>query len=372
MRHTWAQDCRPLDPVERSSLHSRRPASKPGPIALSLTQSKPKLSANGLSMVTVTDVGVIYTLALQWQIDAAKTDVLTLTTPDWLAGKLDFQGTGFREATHTDAGGGRTRWTIHLRTPVSGKYFATATATLPPASKEVLAPALVFEQNQKPLETQRQYVLLINSSLSQLTSVDPLLVESVQREDVPVIVQQEFIDQATELVRVKSLLTAPRWSLHNFAQEQGLPASINVADLTTILSRDGTYRGVAVYTIKNRSRQFLALQMPEKTELLSVFVGDQPSRAVTAKLPSLNGASAQLIALPKTSAASLSFPVKIVWRGSLKGTLPKSARLLREEFSVPSPRILSQQDDPDFGIPVARTRWTVYFPEDLDALPVRS
>ena len=360
---------RPTQPVQFAFVSAN---AAPAAIAMKLTQATPKLSANGLSMVTVTDVAVIYTLALQWQIDAAKTDTLMLTTPNWLAGKLDFQGEGVREATHVDAGNNRTRWTIHLRTPVSGKYFATATATLPPATTEVLAPSLVFEHEQKPLEPQRQYVLLINSSLGQLSSVDSSLVESVQREDVPVVVQQEFVDQATELVRVKALLTAPKWSLHRFAQQPGAPASVNVADLTTILSRDGTYRAQAVYTIKNRSRQFLALKMPEGTELLSVFVGGQPSRAVTAKLPSLNGASAQLIALPKTSAASLSFPVKIVWRGRLGGALPKSARLVRAEFSVPAPQILSQQDDADYGIPVARTRWTVYLPQDLDAQAARS
>ena len=344
----------------------------PSSISLNLTQSTPKLSANGLSMVTATDVAVIYMLALQWQIDVAKTDTLTLTTPDWLAGKLDFQGTGIREATHVDAGNNRTRWTIHLRSPVSGKYFATATATLPPATTEVLAPAIVFEHEQKGVESQRQYILLINSSLGQLSSVDPLLVESVQREDLPVIIGQEFIDQATELVRVKSLLTAPKWSLHTFAQQATAPASVNIADLTTVLSRDGTYRAQALYTIKNRSRQFLALKMPEGTELLSVFVAGQPSRAVTTKLPSLNGASAQLIALPKTSAASLSFPVKMVWRGRLSGPLPKSAKLTREEFSVPAPQIISQQEDADYGIPVARTRWTVYLPDDLDAQATRS
>jgi hypothetical protein len=357
---------RPGHPIQFAFSSS---STNPSAVTLSIEQSNPKLSANGVSMVTVTDIAVIYTLALQWQIDAAKTDTLTLTTPDWLAGKLDFQGPGVREATQSDAGDNRTRWTIHLRNPVSGRYFATATATLPPPTTEVLAPSLVFESEQKPVEPQRQYVLLINSSLSQLSNVDPSLVESVHREDVPVVVQKEFVDQATELVRVKSLLTAPKWSLHRFAQQASAPASINVADLTTVLSRDGTYRAQGLYTIKNRSRQFLAVRMPPGTELLSVFVAGQPSRAVTAALPSLKGESAQLIALPKTSAASLSFPVKIVWRGRLPSPLPKSARLIRDEFSVPAPQILSQQDDADYGIPVARTRWTVYLPEDLDAQP---
>ena len=361
----------------------------PSEISLKLTQATPKLSANGLTMTTVTDVAVIHTLALQWQIDAATADALVFTTPSSLAGKLVFTGGGIRETTHVDAGNGRTRWTIWLRTPVSGKYFVTAVGTLSPATTEVEAPAVVMERStggspvmagqaaagEPPAATgnaidgQRQYVLLINASQSQLTTADTSLTEAVQREDVPVVVDQSLIDQATELVKVKKLLTAPKWSLQKFAQTQSAPASVNVADLTTVVSRDGTYRGQAVYTIKNRSRQFLAFKLPPQSELLSVFVGNQPSRAVTTKR---KDGEIQLVALPKTSAASLSFPVRVIWRGKLSGALPKSARVLREEFEFPAPEIISQQADAEFGIPVARTRWTVYLPDDLDAKPITS
>lgn len=347
-------------------------ASAPEAIKILLQRATPRLTANGLAMVSVTDVAVVHTLALQWQIDSATTDSLVFTTPSFLAGKLEFTGTGIRETTHVDAGEGRTRWTIWLRTPVSGKYFVAAVATLPPASKEVAAPAIVFEQGNgvtTPVEGQRQYVLLINLSQSQLTSASPELTESVQREDVPVVVDQSLVDQATELVRVKQLSTAPRWTLQTFAQTASVPASVNVADITTIVSRDGTYRGQAIYTIKNRSRQFLALKMPEGAELLSVFVGNVPSRAVTTKR---KNDTIQLVALPKTSAASLAFPVRILWRGRLPAGLPKDARLLRQEIDVPAPIVVSQQDDPDFGIPVARTRWTVWLPDDLDAQPLKA
>lgn len=347
-------------------------ATAPSAVKLLLQRATPRLFANGLAMVSVTDVAVVHTLALQWQINSASTDVLVFTTPSILAGKLEFAGTGIRETTHVDAGDGRTRWTIWLRTPVSGKYFVAAVATLPPATKEVAAPAIVFEQGNgvvAPVEGQRQYVLLINLSQSQLTSATPELTESVQREDVPVVVDQSLVDQATELVRVKQLATAPRWTLQTFSQTASVPASVNVADLTTIVSRDGTYRGQAIYTIKNRSRQFLALKMPENAELMSVFVGNVPSRAVTTKR---KNDTFQLIALPKTSAASLAFPVRILWRGRLDAKLPKSARLVRQEVDFPAPIVVSQQDDPDFGIPVARTRWTVWLPDDLDIQPLKS
>ena len=221
------------------------------------------------------------------------------------------------------------------------------------------------------VDGQRQYVLLINSSQSQLTSASPELTEAVQREDVPLVVDQSLVDQATELVRVKQLLTAPRWTLQKFTQTAGAPASVNVADLATIVSRDGTYRGQANYIIKNRSRQFLALKLPPNAELLSVFVGNQPSRAVTTKR---NNQTVQLIALPKTSAASLSFPVRVIWRGSLGKELPKSTRVRQELLDFAAPIVIGQQDPDfgaDFGIPVAKTRWTVWLPDDLDVQPLK-
>lgn len=369
-----SQELRAVRPNHSVQFAFQSAAGGATPISIKLHRATPKLGANGLAMVSVTDVAIVHTLALQWQIDSATTDSLVFTTPDFLAGKLEFTGSGIRETTHVAAGNGRTRWTIWLRTPVSGKYFAAAVATLPPATGEVQAPAIVFERSGsaapgEAVEGQRQYVLLINLSQSQLTSATPELTESVQREDVPVVVDQSLVDQATELVRVKQLLTAPRWTLQTFSQTASAPASVNVADLTTVISRDGTYRGQAVYTIKNRSRQFLALRLPPDTELLSVFVGNVPSRAVTTKR---NNASLQLIALPKTSAASLSFPVRVIWRGRLDAALPKAARVLRHEFDIPAPVVVSQQEDADFGIPVARTRWTVWIPEDLDAQPLTS
>lgn len=363
------QAVRPNLPVQFAFQSS---AASPSAITLKLQRATPRLTANGLAMVSVTDVAVVHTLALQWQINSATTDSLVFTTPSFLAGKLEFTGPGIRETTHVDAGEGRTRWTIWLRTPVSGKYFVAAVATLPSAAKEVVAPAVVFEQGvgkTTPVEGQRQYVLLINLSQSQLTSASPDLTEAVQREDVPVVVEQTLIDQATEFVRVKQIGTAPRWTLQTFTQTASAPASVNVADLTTIVSRDGTYRGLAVYTIKNRSRQFLALKMPENTELMSVFVGNAPSRAVTTKR---NNETYQLIALPKTSAASLAFPVRVIWRGKLGAELPRFARLVRQELDLQAPIVVSQQQDADFGIPVARTRWTVWLPEDLDAQPLMS
>ena len=341
--------------------------------------------------MTVSDTAVDYSLALQWKITEAATDTFTFTTPDWLAGKLDFQGAGIRQTSFVPVGGEskRTRWTVTLQDPVGSRYFLLATATLPPPAekREVTAPTIAFERHVAaegdaaaapaddgqeaspfaPLDTQRQYVVVINISANQLAPIGEVG-EAVQRDELPIVVDQHLVDQATAVLRVRG--QAPKWSLKSYAAQAGAAASVNLADLTTVLAADGTWRMQAVYTIKNRSRQFLALQLPEKSQALSVFVADQPSRLVELKKA---GKTYQLIALPKTSEADLSFQVKLVLSGRLSsGKLPRGLQVWSQEIEPPSATVVSLSDDKEFGIPVARTLWTVHVSQEWSAKPVNN
>ena len=344
------------------------------PVTLQLSRGETQLRADSLVTTTVTDFTVVHALALQWQIDGAPVESLSLTTPKALSGRLDFQGSEIREVTEAAAGDDRVRWTIWFRSPVSGKYFATAIAALPPAADSVAAPAVLLERAAAAgaftaLDNQRQYVLLINGSTSQLSLSNPDAVETVQRDDLPIVVPQEQIDQGTELIRLKQLGVAPMWTMQKFVATESIPASVNVADLTTVIARDGTFRTQAIYTIKNRRRQFLALKLPENAVLLSVMLGQQPARCVTATVA---GGKAHLIALPKTSEADLSFPVKLVIAGRLPQPLPRGVTWRAMTIEVPAPQVISQTEDEAYGIPVARTKWTVYLADDLDASALRN
>ena len=363
----------------------------PEVLGFDLARAVPKLSADAVSLVTVSDTAVDYSLALQWKIAEAATDTFTFTTPDWLAGKLDFQGAGIRQTSFVPAGegSGRTRWTVTLQDPVGSRYFLLATATLPPPAekREVTAPTMAFEHHVAaegdaaaapaadgqeaspftPLDTQRQYVVVINISANQLAPVGEVG-EAVQRDELPIVVDQQLVDQATAVLRVRG--EGPKWSLKSYAAQAGAAASVNLADLTTVLAADGTWRMQAVYTIKNRSRQFLALQLPEKSQALSVFVADQPSRLVELKK---EGKTYQLIALPKTSEADLSFQVKLVLSGRLfTGALPRGLTVWSQEIELPTATVVSLSDDKEFGIPVARTLWSVHVPREWSAKPVNN
>ena len=360
----------------------------PEVLGFDLARAVPKLSADAVSLVTVSDTAVDYSLALQWKISEAASDTFTFTTPDWLAGKLDFQGAGIRQTSFVSAGegSGRTRWTVTLQDPVGSRYFLLATATLPPPAekREVTAPTIAFERHVAaegdaaapaddgqeaspfaPLDTQRQYVVVINISANQLAPIGDVG-EAVQRDELPIVVDQHLVDQATAVLRVRG--DAPKWSLKSFAAQAGAAASVNLADLTTVLAADGTWRMQCVYTIKNRSRQFLALQLPVKSQALSVFVADQPSRLVELKK---EGKTYQLIALPKTSEADLSFQVKLVLSGRLSsGPLLRGLQVWSQEIELPTATVVSLSDDKEFGIPVARTLWAVHVPQEWSAKPV--
>ncbi|MBI1348332.1 hypothetical protein GC163_18815 [bacterium] len=347
------------------------PETQPGQLELTLHQQKSRLSASSLTVINVTDVAIVYGLVLQWHIDRASTETLVVDLPNWLSSRLQFHGQDIRDARPAPLDELFTRWTITLRGPAAGPFRLSASASLPAATVQIPAPEVRFVQRDNgvstPLEHQKHYALLINTSLSQLTSSDPSVTEPVQREDVDLVVRDSLLNQATEFIRLTTPGSPPSWTLQRYVPAADVPAAVNLADHVTLLARDGSYRAVATYTIKNRDRQFLPLRLPTQSRLLSVLVGHQPSRAVTT---TIGNDPALLIALPKTSAVDLSFPVQVVYAGRLPKPLPAASDLSAVDIDLPSAEVIGTVESEEFGIPVARTQWTVYFPEDLQARPL--
>ncbi|MBI3469677.1 MAG: hypothetical protein HY000_42305 [Planctomycetes bacterium] len=136
------------------------------------------------------------------------------------------------------------------------------------------------------------------------------------------------------------------------AQEKGLAASVNLADLITVVNRDGTYRTQAAYVVTNRTRQFLEIGLPKESSLWSVYVAGQPVRPATVQR---SGRGVMLVPLQKISVGDLSAQVVVVYSGTLGGKLGRWS-----DVTPPAPEILDQ-------VPVARSLWTVYLPEDYTA-----
>ena len=376
-------DWNPIDPQRvPADLHKRNPkplqyafrstAEQAEVIGFEVGRAKSRLVADAVVMTSVSDAVLDYSLALNWQISDAAVDQFTFTTPLWLKDRLNFTGGSIREVT-SEVDGESVRWTLHLQDAVKNRYFVLATATMPPATKRIETPAIGFldpkfdeygdPEGFSPMETQRQYVLLINQSQMQLSSRHESSNEPVSASDIPINVGQSLLDQAAELLRIRDAAKLPSWTVRRLEQQAGAPASVNVADLTLSIAEDGTWRGQAVYTVRNRRRQFLGVRLPNESRLLSLFVKDQPSRPVITKL---DDQAIHLIPLPKASDSDVSFQVKLVYSGQFESSLPSGFTFRTSELDMPAPNVVTPTESAEFGIPVARTLWRVHLPEGVD------
>lgn len=349
----------------------------------------PKLSANAVVITNVGDTFVEYAFYLDWHMSGAALDKFTFDAPKSLDGRLKIviphptengkyiDAPAVREVTTADAGPGSTRWTVTLKRPVANRYLALAVATVPVDQREIQSPRVSFVEpifdefgitdQLGPVAQQQLFAILVNPSIYQLSGTHGNAVESVNADRLPLRLPPAFVDQAVEILRVQDAAQMPKWKVKKLEQQAGAAASVNVADLTLVLAKDGTWRTQAVYTIRNRRRQFLGLKLPEKSRLLSVFVDNQPSRPV---LTSINNETVHLVALPKSSDSDTSFTVNVVCTGTMAKKLPTGFSFAKQELDLPAPQVVTQKESEEYGIPVARTLWTVYVPNDIDATVV--
>ncbi len=340
---------------------------EPEPIAVRLTTMPATLFGESVSIISLTDTSVEYSLNLKWIVRQSATDRFAFSGPDWLAGKLEVRGNGLRQIIESEPADGRVTWTLVLQEPRSTEYFALGTATFPPTRNANLqSPMLQCEPGTaetNPIQVQNHYAVVINQSERLITPVDASL-KTIEPDELQIKIPQKYLDRATQIVAVPKT-APPQWTVTTPERREGAPATVNLADLKTVVASDGSFRTKATYTLRNRTRQFLPLVLPDDTTLLSVFVKGKPARPVVTER---GGKQLHLIALPRTSEADLSFGVEIVVSGSIPNAGTGSGlNLAGSEVSLPVPEVLSQRDDEEFGIPVAMTVWKVHVPDSWHA-----
>ncbi len=129
------------------------------------------------------------------------------------------------------------------------------------------------------------------------------------------------------------------------AATEGNAALVTLAELTTVLRADGERWDTAVYSLVNRTLQFLPLSLPEGAELISVSVSGEPVRADEEMR---EGRRVRLIPLIQTQPGQRALEARLVWR-----------------FRAPPeglPRRLRLEDPRLEGLSAERTHWTVWAP----------
>jgi hypothetical protein len=316
-----------------------------------------------VTMNAVTETSLDLGFLLRWHVQQGALSQLFITGSPELAGRVQFQSPGIQRVAESMKDG-KPLWTLTLDKSVSQEFLVTAIASLPPASAEFEVPQLQMladPAHPQELERQVQYLIMINLSRSLLTQVGQGALEMTGRDQIPFKLPEDLVRQAMEMGCYQQLGKPVKYQLRKINEEEINAATVNVADLKTVLSHDGSWRTVAVYSLKNWSRQFLPVELPANSHILTLTVNQHPVEVVQQKM---GDKIITLVPLPTPSAVDLSYPVKLI----LEGRLPQridAGSWWGKDFKLPAPRILTKQDHPTLGVIVGHTQWSVFAPPDM-------
>jgi hypothetical protein len=123
-------------------------------------------------------------------------------------------------------------------------------------------------------------------------------------------------------------------------------ATINNASVVTLFTEDGKIVHRVVYQIRNSAKQFLEIQVPDKEDVWSVFVGNQPVES------SMNGKGKLLVPLIRSRSVDNrldTFPVEVIYCM----VQDKFARFGTQESTLPAVDLM-----------ISQLLWSVYLPND--------
>ncbi|MEZ6067252.1 MAG: hypothetical protein R3B90_16465 [Planctomycetaceae bacterium] len=345
---------------------------EPGAVSINLARAVPEFTTESVLLTAVSDASVDYGWTFRWRILRAAADSFTVTTPAWLGELVEFNGPGIRQVTRELRADGTNVWRITLHEPVRGELVLSAVATRPlPEDEVVRIPDVRFVDASQPFETagdlagQRRYLVLVNlSKVHRLEVADDAKVAAVDREQLPLQLPEELLNQALEIADLRVGSELPEWRLESSGRDQAASATVLLADIRTVIAHDGSWRTLAEYTVRNRGRQFMGVRPPVGGRLQSVIVRGIPSQAIENEV---NGDGVLLVPLPATSLVDLSFRVRLMFAGQLERPLPRGLSLTASEIELPVPQVVSGRESAEFGLPVLQTLWRVDLPPDVSA-----
>ncbi|MBI3469676.1 MAG: DUF1559 domain-containing protein, partial [Planctomycetes bacterium] len=245
----------------------------PEGLSLRVVPAAPQVTADTATTVSVREGAVAYVSEIVFDIRRAGRERLRFTTPDWLGSDIELHGAAIRETTSQLDPSGRRVWEITLQKALRGTYRLHLTQVLPlPEDGKVVTPFI------EPLDVERSrgYVILESRTTDELSESAVVAVTPLPPEQLPdsLGVTDELRQRAVSVHRVNGSAgqATLAWKLLRREQEKGLAASVNLADLITVVNRDGTYRTQAAYVVTNRTRQFLEFGLPKESTLWAVYV----------------------------------------------------------------------------------------------------
>jgi hypothetical protein len=131
-------------------------------------------------------------------------------------------------------------------------------------------------------------------------------------------------------------------------------AAIDSASVVTLFTEDGKVVHRLVYNIRNSSKQFLEIQLPEEADVWSVMVGTEP---VESSISAEGNLLVPLIRSRSVDNRLNTFPVEVIYC------------LVAERFSLIG---LRESKLPEVDLLISQLMWSVYLPNDYAYIHFRS
>ena len=353
------------------------------PVGIQLTPRVDKSDATSWTVIQPTRDGVKYLIILHWAPAAAAKRLVAFHVPAWLRPFIRVQaqpGQVVQRDPKTIPDDSPQRWFVLQSGKTNQKVIVTAEASLPWSIAEnngFRAPLLTMETAKQPIDiddavdadfvsvkSARRYAIVIQSSEFRVQTSAKIRTQLISTDDMPWIpAHRNELSKVIELLGVCYALNPTKDEPIFKRIDTPLPLnadSIPRAALTTVVQNDGRYHTTAIYKVRNHSRRFVAVVLPEDAATSSFAVNGKPTHGLLEKH---DGKSFTLIPIPR-SVGEDPISVQVTWTGRLPHEVS------RRNWILPAARIVTPAESRQYGLSVAGTVWRVQLPPGMtgDAL----
>jgi len=275
-----------------------------------------------------------------YQIGGAPVGHLVLTA-DPAMQNLEFTGRDIVDWKRLEDRDGRQRWQVNFRDKLFGEYTLLVTGEMKLAAGE--SRCRFGDLATEGADAEHGFIIL--SSVRNLQLSGDGGAESVHEIEAAELPQDYRRLVHNPIRRAYRFTRSPHWTdvvITPFADQPMLDIAVDHAMLATRIDRNGETVTQAQYRIKNASRQFLAVTLPEGAKLWTVKVNDELRRV------SETGPGHYLIPLPRNDDRNEPIAVFLEYAQVFTALGGRSALTLAA---------------PGLGLETLLTRWRVDIPE---------
>ncbi len=323
---------------EPDAVASRQP---PQPPAATLLAQPARFSADAVLLVKSSDDVLSFSQQVGIQVEQGAVGGVKVRLPATLP-EARVGGPDVREVQSTVQGGER-EYTVTFQSDVLGTAGVTLDWELPPVAEAAL-PSVGIEGASR---TRRFFIVDNGSSRemkTELTEVDRTVASAV-----PWLPDGLGV---AELYQARTQSGTVKLAFSNTQATAGNAAVVTLAEITTALRANGDRWETVVYSLANRSLQFLPVRLPKGAELITVMVGSEMVRADWGAPVLPDGTAAEpchLVPLIQMRAGELSQQVRLTY------LIPAPRAGLEEASRMEDPRLV--------GLSAERTLWNVWVPQ---------